>query len=171
MRDNPGALGFWRVRDELTDGRVPGFDSLYGLEFLALSDEEVRAQVVVADHHRQPFGLVHGGVLATMAESMASLGTWVGVRAAGATAAGLSNHASFLRPIAGGTVHAVARRRHRGATTWVWEVEITDDAGRLCALVRMTVAVRPPRERDAVAGTQRDAPAEPVPEPPTPARP
>ena len=38
--------------------------------------------------------------------------------------------------------HAVARRRHRGRTTWVWEVEITDDEQRLCALVRMTIAVR-----------------------------
>ena len=38
--------------------------------------------------------------------------------------------------------YRVGRRRHRGRTTWIWEVDITDDAGRLCALVRMTVAVR-----------------------------
>ena len=55
---------------------------------------------------------------------------------------GLSNQTSFLRPIVGGTIHATARRRHKGRTTWVWEVDITDDEGRLCALVRMTVAVR-----------------------------
>ena len=41
-----------------------------------------------------------------------------------------------------GTIHATGRRRHRGRSTWVWEVDITDDEGRLCALVRMTVAVR-----------------------------
>jgi len=56
---------------------------------------------------------------------------------------GLSNQTSFLRPILAGTIHAVARRRHKGRTTWVWEVEITDDEDRLCALVRMTIAVRP----------------------------
>jgi 1,4-dihydroxy-2-naphthoyl-CoA hydrolase len=55
---------------------------------------------------------------------------------------GQSNQTSFLRPIVAGTIHATARRRHRGRTTWVWEVDITDDDGRLCALVRMTVAVR-----------------------------
>ena len=55
---------------------------------------------------------------------------------------GLSNQTSFLRPIIDGTIHAEARRRHRGRTTWVWEVEITDDDGRLCAIVRMTIAVR-----------------------------
>ena len=66
-------------------------------------------------------------------------------RAGGQSAQGLSNQTSFLRPILDGTIHAVARRRHRGRTTWVWEVEITDDEGRLCALVRMTIAVRAAR--------------------------
>jgi 1,4-dihydroxy-2-naphthoyl-CoA hydrolase len=47
-----------------------------------------------------------------------------------------------LRPILDGTIHALARVRHRGRTTWVWEVEITDDEQRLCSLVRMTIAVR-----------------------------
>jgi uncharacterized protein (TIGR00369 family) len=124
----------------LTD--IPGFDGLYGLELLSVTDEEVRAQVAVRDELRQPAGLVHGGVFASMAESMCSLATWRGVQDAGQTAQGLSNHTSFLRPIVEGTIHGVGRRRHRGRTTWVWEVDITDDADRLCAIVRMTVAVR-----------------------------
>ncbi len=57
-------------------------------------------------------------------------------------ALGQSNQATFLRPISSGTVHAEARPRHRGRTSWVWDTEITDDDGRLCCLVRMTVAVR-----------------------------
>ncbi len=121
---------------------VPGFDGLYGLEILDHSDDEIRAQVVVRDHHKQPAGLVHGGVFASMAEAMASLATWMAVQGEGKVAQGLSNQTSFLRPILGGTIHAVARRRHRGRTTWLWEVDITDDEGRLCALVRMTIAVR-----------------------------
>ena len=47
----------------------------------------------------------------------------------GKMAPGLSNQTSFLRPITQGTIYAVAPRRHRGRTTWVWEVEITDDQG------------------------------------------
>jgi uncharacterized protein (TIGR00369 family) len=121
---------------------LPGFDRLYGLEVLAASDDEVRAQVEVRDELRQPAGLVHGGVFASIAESICSLATWRAVAGAGQSAQGLSNQTSFLRPIVDGTIHAVARRRHRGRTTWVWEVDITDDDGRLCALVRMTVAVR-----------------------------
>jgi 1,4-dihydroxy-2-naphthoyl-CoA hydrolase len=122
---------------------LPGFDGLYGLEILEVSEEEIRGQVRVRDELRQPAGLVHGGVFASIAESLASVATWWAVQAAGDTAQGLSNQTNFLRPILAGTIHAVARRRHRGRTTWVWEVDITDDDGRLCALVRMTIAVRP----------------------------
>ena len=58
------------------------------------------------------------------------MATWFAVqRRRPARAQGLSNQTCFLRPILDGTIHAVARRRHRGRTTWVWEVEITDDEG------------------------------------------
>jgi len=124
---------------------VTGFDRLYGLEFLEYGDEQVRARVTVGEEHKQPAGLVHGGVYAAMAESMASIATAAAVMPEGNTAMGLSNSTSFLRPITQGAVHAVAYRRHRGRTTWLWDVEITDDDGNLCALTRMTIAVRPAR--------------------------
>jgi 1,4-dihydroxy-2-naphthoyl-CoA hydrolase len=124
-------------------GEFPvGFDRLYGLEIVSMNDEEVRARVPVRPEVLQPAGLVHGGVFASMAESMTSIATWVAVHEEGKSAMGLSNQTSFLRPILSGTIHATGRRRHRGRSTWVWEVDITDDDGRLCALVRMTVAVR-----------------------------
>ncbi|HEX5616805.1 MAG TPA: PaaI family thioesterase [Solirubrobacteraceae bacterium] len=124
-------------------GEFPvGFDRLYGLEIVSISDEEVVATVPVRDEILQPAGLVHGGVFASMAESMTSIATWLAVHETGKSAMGQSNQTSFLRPITTGTIHATGRRRHRGKTTWVWEVDITDDEGRLCALVRMTVAVR-----------------------------
>lgn len=119
-----------------------GFDRLYGLEIVELSDERASAQVEVRDELKQPLGLVHGGVYAAIAESLASVGTARGVMADGKIAMGLSNQTSFLRPITEGTIHAVALPKHRGRTTWVWEVEMTDDRGRLCVLTRMTIAVR-----------------------------
>ena len=118
------------------------FDALYGLQVLEVTDELARGRVEVADSVRQPMGLVHGGVFASMAESLTSMATAMAVSSEGRTAQGLSNQTSFLRPILTGSVHAEARRRHRGRTTWVWEVDITDDEDRVCALVRMTVAVR-----------------------------
>jgi uncharacterized protein (TIGR00369 family) len=118
------------------------FDGLYGLVLDSVEDGLVKAHVVVRDDLKQPAGLVHGGVYASIAESITSMATYVGVVQDGKTAQGLSNQTSFLRPILEGTIHAVARRRHKGRTTWLWEVEITDDQDRLCALVRMTIAVR-----------------------------
>jgi 1,4-dihydroxy-2-naphthoyl-CoA hydrolase len=120
-----------------------GFDRLYGLEFLECSDSEVRAQVVVGEQHKQPAGLVHGGLYASLAESIASIATGMTVLDEGYVAMGMSNNTSFLRPVTEGTVHAHATRLHRGRTTWLWDVKFTDDDGRTCALTRMTIAVRP----------------------------
>jgi 1,4-dihydroxy-2-naphthoyl-CoA hydrolase len=124
-----------------------GFDALLGLELLDCTDELVTARLAVRDELLQPFGLVHGGVLASIAETLASVGTAVVVVPEGNAAMGLSNQTSFLRPITGATIHARALRRHRGRTTWIWDVEISDDDGRLCALSRMTIAVRPLAQR------------------------
>lgn len=118
------------------------FDALYGLELLRHSDDEATARVAVRDAVKQPMGVVHGGLYASIAESLASMATAAVVMPEGSVAMGLSNVTSFLRPITEGTVHAHARRVHRGRTTWVWDVEIRDDEGHLCALTRMTIAVR-----------------------------
>jgi uncharacterized protein (TIGR00369 family) len=123
----------------------PGtFDDLYGLviDRVDLDAGEVHAHVDVQGHHKQPAGLVHGGVLASIAEAITSMATFVAVRGDGKAAQGLSNQTSFLRPVLGARIDARGLVRHRGRTTWVWEVEITDDQQRLCALVRMTIAVR-----------------------------
>ncbi len=127
--------------------RIPlmGFDALYGLELTEVSPEFARARVAVRDDLRQPYGLVHGGVYAAIAESVASIATYMSVMEDGKAAMGLSNQTSFLRPITEGHVNARATRRHAGATTWVWEVEMFDDQDRLCVITRMTIAVRGPR--------------------------
>jgi 1,4-dihydroxy-2-naphthoyl-CoA hydrolase len=125
-------------------GEFPvGFDRLYGLEIVSIGDEEVVARVQVRDEILQPAGLVHGGVFASIAESLASMGTFIGVHEQGMAAMGLANSTNFLRPMFDGTIHALARPFHRGRTTWLWDVEIRDDDDRLCATTRMTIAVRP----------------------------
>lgn len=116
--------------------RIGGFEQL--------GDDLARASLPVSPRVLQPYGVVHGGAYAMLAESVTSWATWqvVGPELG---AFGQSNDTSFLRPVSEGTVHAEARARHSGRTTWVWEVEMRDDAGRLCALSRVTIAVRPLR--------------------------
>ena len=126
-------------------GDDTGFAGLIGIEYLEHTEGVVRARVEVTDRVRQPYGIVHGGVHATIAETICSYATAIGVGADGKIAMGQSNATTFMRPIDKGHVNAEARTLHRGRTTWIWDVDITDDDGRLCAVVRMTVAVRDPR--------------------------
>ena len=119
------------------------FDTLYGLETLDCTDEMCRGRVAVERRVLQPTGVIHGGVYAAMAEALASMGTNQRVAHDGMVALGLSNNTSFLRPVSQGHIHGVARARHRGRTTWIWDVDLSDDHDRLCAVSRVTIAVRP----------------------------
>jgi 1,4-dihydroxy-2-naphthoyl-CoA hydrolase len=125
-----------------------GFDALVGTRITELTPERATAELEVRDQLKQPFGLLHGGVFATVAETLASFATGVEARKAGYNASGLSNQTSFLRPALSGTVYATAVRKHAGRTTWVWEVEFSDAQGRLYALTRMTIALREMRENE-----------------------
>lgn len=119
-----------------------GFDAFYGLELLELGAKTAHGRLIVRDEHKQPFGLVHGGIYAAIAEGLTSFSTVSVVLGEGKVASGQSNHTSFLRPVTGGTIDARATCKHSGRTTWVWEVEMTDDQARLCAISRVTLAVR-----------------------------
>ena len=123
-----------------------GFAEDIGVEWLDLDPDNARARIKVEPRHLQPNGVVHGGVYASLAESISSASTYGAVRDDGMVAFGQANNATFLRPITGGHVNASARPRQRGRTLWVWDVELSDDEGNLCSLVRMTIAVRPRRD-------------------------
>ena len=122
-----------------------GFAEWVGTEWLDFDPDNARARLEVTQNHLQPYGMVHGGVYATLAESICSAATYEAVREDGMICMGQANNVSFLRPIFSGHVNATARARQRGRTTWTWDVDLTDDEGNVCALVRMVVAVRPRR--------------------------
>ena len=118
-------------------------DGALGFEVQVVAEDRAVGRLAVSDRVRQPYGLVHGGAYAALAESLAARGTHGAVSGQGMVAVGLSNQTSFVRPVLDGTVHAEARRRHRGRSTWIWDVDFTDGEGRLCALSRVTLALRP----------------------------
>jgi 1,4-dihydroxy-2-naphthoyl-CoA hydrolase len=118
------------------------FDGTVGFEITDIGPERATGRVQVGDATVQRWGMVHGGVYAGLAEVIASEATAAGVWDDGKFGLGLANHTSFLRPVSDGVVEAEARRRHAGRTTWVWDVDMRDDHGRLCASSRVTVAVR-----------------------------
>jgi 1,4-dihydroxy-2-naphthoyl-CoA hydrolase len=125
---------------------APGtLDDVLGFEMLEATPDRCRARFAVEQRVKQPLGLVHGGAYAAMAESMVSATTHLAVKDDGSFAVGQSNHTTFMRPASEGTVHAEGVPLHRGRTTWVWDVTFNDDEGRLCAVTRVTMAVRPAR--------------------------
>ena len=118
-------------------------DGVLGFQVVSIGDGEAVARFPVADRVRQRFGLVHGGAYAALAEMLATEATVAHVYKDGFAAMGVSNDTSFLKPARGAFITARARRRHRGRTTWVWEIDHTDGEDRLCAISRVTIAVRP----------------------------
>lgn len=124
-------------------GLLSHFDALLGAEWLDDDPEHARVRVQVRDELRQPVGLLHGGVLSTLVESICSRATALAVLEDEMMAMGQSISVSFIRPVTEGHAEVTARARHRGRTTWVWGAEVRDAEGRLCALAQMTVAVRP----------------------------
>jgi 1,4-dihydroxy-2-naphthoyl-CoA hydrolase len=132
------------MADEIAEREAkPHFAGLLGIEWLEDDPERARARVEVRDDLLQPFGIVHGGVMSTLVESLCSRSTALAVYGDGMVAMGQSINVNFTRPISQGSIEVLAKARHRGRTTWVWEAEIRDDQGRTCALSQMTIAVRP----------------------------
>ena len=119
------------------------FDALIGTEWLDDAPEHARVRIPLRDELRQPIGLMHGGVMSSLVESVCSRATALAVLDQGMAAMGQSISVSFLRPITAGSAEVRAKARHRGRTTWVWDAEVKDADGQLCALAQMTVAVRP----------------------------
>jgi 1,4-dihydroxy-2-naphthoyl-CoA hydrolase len=109
-----------------------GFVKLLGLRFEEASGDRVVLACPVTPDLHQPYGLVHGGVHATLAETAASVGgaLWFGDRG---KVVGISNQTDFLRAVRGGELRAEATPLARGRTTQLWQVLISDDQDRLVA--------------------------------------
>jgi 1,4-dihydroxy-2-naphthoyl-CoA hydrolase len=114
-----------------------------GIKLDSIDDDgTMHGTMPVEDRIKQPYGVIHGGAHAAFAETLASAGTYVAVSEQGKIALGMSNHTQFLRSADSGTVHGRAVPIHRGRTTWVWDVTLSDDEGRVLAVSRLTIAVR-----------------------------
>ena len=123
------------------------FEGFLGLEWLDLTLESAHVRFEVRENLKQPLGLMHGGIYSAVAETVASVATGAAVLKDGFTGSGLSNSASFLRPITDGFVDVTAKLRGHDDREWTWGHEFRDEAYKLCALVDVTIAVRPAPRR------------------------
>ena len=116
------------------------------IKLVSAEKDRVVATMPIGPHHLQQVGYLHGGISITLAESIASLGTVLNIDASKQMAFGLEINANHLRPKRDGQLTGVATPIHRGRTTQVWDVQITDENDKLICVSRCTIAVvnRPP---------------------------
>ena len=119
------------------NARRGGFNQMLGLEFVRATREEVVGRLTIGAQHRQPYGVVHGGVYASMVETVASVGAALNAMERGGHTVGLENSTSFLRATREGALTARATPLATGRRTHVWEVAVTDDEDRLVAQGRV----------------------------------
>ena len=115
----------------------PGFDQHVGLKVLSVDKDGVVATFEVRPELHQPYGLLHGGVLATVVETVGSISgaTWYD-----GPVVGTSNHTNFLRATREGVLTARSTPIHRGRTQQLWTIDITDEQDRLVATGQLRVA-------------------------------
>lgn len=118
-----------------------GMARLLGIELKVLTPDLVVATMAVDERTRQPFGLLHGGASAALAETVASIGAYLNVDSATQGAVGIELNANHLRAKRDGLVTATATPLHRGRRTHVWEVRIEDEKSRLVCVSRCTLAI------------------------------
>jgi uncharacterized protein (TIGR00369 family) len=115
-----------------------------GIEFLEVGDDFIRARVPVDDRTRQPYGLLHGGVSVVLAETLGSCGAAFAAPE-GHRTVGLDINANHLKGVSSGWVTGITRPVHIGRSTQVWAIELTNDAGELTCVSRITMAMLVPR--------------------------
>jgi uncharacterized protein (TIGR00369 family) len=115
-----------------------------GIEVTEASGEKVTAAWTAGEKHHQPFGIVHGGVHASVVESLASIGAslWYGDQG---TCVGVSNTTDFYKAVREGPMTSVATPVHQGRSQQVWLVQTHDDTGRLVARGQLRVQNLPGR--------------------------
>lgn len=115
-----------------------------GITFTSVDDEGLTASMPVEDRSHQPFGILHGGATATLAETVGSFASYALVHKKGKQTVGMEVTAQHLRSVRSGHIHAKAVPVHIGRKIHVWDIRVKDDDERLIALCKLTVMVVEP---------------------------
>lgn len=130
--------------DQLNGASADGWMSAMGLKLTRATRDEVAAELTIGPQHRQPYGIVHGGVHAGIVETLASIGAALDALPQGKSVVGLENHTSFLRAVREGVLVASAKPLTRGRRSQVWEGAVHDAEGRLVATGRVRLLLLEP---------------------------
>ncbi|HUQ48885.1 MAG TPA: hotdog fold thioesterase [Gemmatimonadaceae bacterium] len=129
------------LMEEMRDDLRRGMATAIGIEFVMLSPDKVVATMPVDDRTRQPFGLLHGGASAALAETVASFGAYLNIDKDKQAAVGVELNANHVRGKREGLVTATATPIHRGRKIQVWDIRIEDENKHLICASRCTLAI------------------------------
>ena len=128
--------------DQLNENGENTMAAFLGMEFTEIGPDYLRMMMPVNDRTRQPYGLLHGGASAALAETVGSVASSLIIDPEKQFCVGLDINANHVRGIKEGYVHAIARPLHLGSTTHVWDIKICDEHNKLVCISRLTVAIR-----------------------------
>jgi 1,4-dihydroxy-2-naphthoyl-CoA hydrolase len=132
--------------DQLNDAGKNTMSAVLGMEFTEIGPDYLRMIMPVNDLTRQPYGLLHGGASAALAETVGSVGSSLIIDTTKQICVGLDINANHVKGVKDGYVHAIARPLHIGSTTHVWDIRICDEHNKLVCISRLTVAIRDKKE-------------------------
>ncbi|ADG05010.1 PaaI family thioesterase [Kyrpidia tusciae] len=112
-----------------------------GIDIVEVGAERVIATMPVTAATKQPAGILHGGASVVLAETVATLGTWNLIDQESQQAVGIEINANHIRSKSDGVVTATGVPLHRGRSTMVWDIKITDEDGKLICVSRCTTAI------------------------------
>jgi len=112
-----------------------------GIELTELTSDSLKCRMFINSNTMQPMRFLHGGVSTAMAETLGSIASNLVVDNKKYFCVGLEINANHIRPVSSGYVYAEAKPIHLGKNTHVWNVEITNDKGKLACISRLTTAV------------------------------
>ncbi|RAJ02243.1 1,4-dihydroxy-2-naphthoyl-CoA hydrolase [Chitinophaga skermanii] len=127
--------------DQLNEYGANTMGEHIGIEFTEIGADYLRAMMPVDKRTKQPYGLLHGGASAALAETIGSVASALIINPEKQICVGLEINANHIRGVKEGYVHAIAKPLHIGGTTHVWDIRITDDEHKLVCVSRLTVAI------------------------------
>lgn len=113
-----------------------------GIQFTNSAENTLEAYIELKPHHFQPKGFVHGGVYMAFAETLAGAGSALIAEAEGKLALGASINSQHIAPAKGGMILGKATLTYQGITKHVWDVEISDENGKLISLSRVNNSIK-----------------------------
>ena len=143
-------MSIWYKKDytieELNDLSKGTMAEILGMEFVGIGEDSLRLQMPVNERTKQPYGLLHGGASAAMAETIGSVASSMCINNERQICVGMEINCNHIRGVTNGFVTAIAKPIHIGASSHVWDIRIEDEGQRLICVSRLTVAILKKRE-------------------------